>query len=205
MIALFQSFVKLTGWLPAWLCFRTKISYEDRAAQGRRVRGAAILVSNHTSVFDYAVTLFVFPFRTLRVQMAEVLFKKKILGLFLRCMGGIRVDRGAHDFGFLRRSLDVLEKGGVVGIYPEGRLPKKGEARPLPFGAGAAYLALNMPDVPVICLHTDGSYFSLRRRAHVKIGTPLYGRDLADPKACEKENLERATRAIREKVIRLGE
>ena len=201
--AWFQGFVKATGFLPAWLCFRTKIAYEDRDRQSRRIRGAAILVSNHTSVFDYAVYLFVFPFRTLRVQMAEVLFRKPLLGWFLRRMGGIFVDRNAHDFGFLHRSREILEKGGVVGVFPEGRLPRKGEKRPLPFGAGAAYLALSMPEVPVIPLHTDGSYFSLRRRAHVVIGAPLYGRDLADPEADEKENLERITRALRDKVIQL--
>lgn len=200
---LFQGFVKITGWLPAFFCFRTKISFEDRARRSRRLRGPAILISNHTSVYDYAVLLFVFPFRTLRVQMAEVLFQKPVLGWFLRRMGGIRVDRDSRDFSFIDRSLAILRKGGVVGIYPEGRLPREGEERPLPFRPGAAYLALSAPDVPVIPLYTDGSYFHLKRRAHVRIGVPFYARDLADPEADEKENLERVSRAMREKVIAL--
>ena len=89
MIALFNWFVKITGWPVQFLCFRTKILYEDRKVQGRHVKGSAIILSNHTSVFDYAVYLFVFFTRTLRFQMAEVLFEKPLLGLFLKCLGNI--------------------------------------------------------------------------------------------------------------------
>ena len=127
MIALFNWFVKITGWPVQFLCFRTKILYEDRKVQGRHVKGSAIILSNHTSVFDYAVYLFVFFTRTLRFQMAEVLFEKPLLGLFLKCLGGIRVDRNAHDFGFLPKSEKILERGGVIGVFPESRLPLPGE------------------------------------------------------------------------------
>ena len=80
MIRLFNAFVKLTGLPAALLVFRTKVYYEDKAAQGRHIKGAAVLVSNHTSVFDYAVYLFVFFTRTLRTLMAEVLFEKATRG-----------------------------------------------------------------------------------------------------------------------------
>ena len=142
MIALFNWFVKITGWPAQLLCFRTKILYEDRRVQGRHIDGRAIIISNHTSVFDYAVYLFVFWTRTLRFQMAEVLYEKPLLGWFLRLLGGIRVDRNAHDFGFLPKSLSILSRGGVVGIFPESRLPRPGEERPLPFKVSAALLAL---------------------------------------------------------------
>ncbi len=60
MIHFWNLFVKLTGWPVQFLCFRTKIYYEDRRAQGRRIRGGALVISNHTAVYDYAVYLFVF-------------------------------------------------------------------------------------------------------------------------------------------------
>ena len=68
--------------------------------------------------------LFVFPWRTLRYQMAEVLFRKKVLGPFLKAMGGIYLDRDSADMGFMGKSMDILHQGGVVGIFPEGRLPR---------------------------------------------------------------------------------
>ena len=70
---LFQGFVKLTGWLPQWLIFRTKTTFEDRSVQGRGIRGKAIVVSNHNSIWDFAVLLYAFPFRTLRCAAAASL------------------------------------------------------------------------------------------------------------------------------------
>ncbi len=198
---IFNAFVRLTAYPVQLPVFRTKIYYEDKAVQGRRIRGAAIVLSNHTSVWDYAVWMFVFFTRTLRAQMAEVLFQKQPLGLFLKWMGGIRVDRNASDFGFVTRSQEILDKGGVVEIFPESRLPLKGEARPLPFKPSAAYLALQS-GVPVIPVFTDGAYFN-RRRAHVIIGKPVFARDLTDNSLTEKENLTRVSDALRQKIISL--
>ena len=159
LIKLFNAFVKLTGFLPQFICFRTKVYYEDKSVQGRRVKGGAIIVSNHTSVVDYAVYLFVFFCRTLRTVMAEVLFEKKILGTFLKMMGGIKVDRGTNEYGFMSRCGDVLKKRGLLCVFPEGRLPKPGEEKPLPFKPGASYLSL-AENAPIIPVYTNGSYFS---------------------------------------------
>lgn len=202
MKAFFNMLVKITGWIPQKLVFRTKIFYEDKAAQSRKLKGPAILISNHTSVYDYAVFLFVFPRRTLRYQMAEVLFKKRGLGWFLRSMGGIKVERDSFDFGFLEESKGILEKGGVVGVFPESRLPREGEERPLPFKPSAAYLAL-VSGVPVIPLYTNGAYFC-KKRAKVVIGKPMFARELYDPQKDEKSNLVFISEQFRHKVMELG-
>lgn len=201
MVKLFHAFVKLTGWPVQKLCFRTKIYYEDRSVQNRHIRGSAILVSNHTSVYDYAVWLFVFFSRTLRFQMAEVLFQRQPLGTFLRCMGGIRVERDTFNFGFIRKSEEILHRGGVVGIFPEGRLPLPGETRPLPFKPSAAYLALTT-GVPVIPVYTDGSYFR-RRRARVIIGKPLALDAAVDAALPPKQQLAQASELLRKRMMEL--
>lgn len=202
MIGFFNTFTKITGWIAQMICFRTKVYYVDRATQGRRIKGPAIIVSNHTSVFDYAVFLFVFWSRTLRYQMAEVLFEKKLLGLFLKCMGGIYVDRNAHDFDFMLKCEKILKRGGVVGIFPEGRIPNEGEERPLEFGVGAVQLAL-MSGVPVIPVYTNGSYFS-KSQARVIIGKPIYIDELINEEDDYKTNLQLATEELRKNIIELG-
>lgn len=183
------------------MLFRTKVHYEDKKVQGRKIKGAAIIISNHTSVYDFAVMLFTFPFRTLRYLMAEVLFKKKRLSHFLRAMGGIMVDRDAYDFAFLEKCNDILKKKGVVGIFPESRLPKVGEERPLPFAPSAAYLAL-MSGVPVIPVFTNGSYFN-KKRAHVIIGKPIDVQSVADGTLTEKENIEKVNGYLRQRIVEL--
>lgn len=202
MINFWNAFVKITGWLVQKLCFRTKIYYEDRSIQDRHIHGSAILISNHTSVYDYVVFLFVFISRTLRYQMAEVLFEKKPLGTLLRCLGGIRVDRNTYDFGFISISESILQKGGIVGVFPESRIPKPGELRPLPFKPSTAYLALSS-DVPVIPVYTNGSYFN-KKRARVMIGVPIYARQYIDENLSEKAQLELVSEKLRERIIELG-
>ncbi|MGN0473123.1 MAG: lysophospholipid acyltransferase family protein [Lachnospiraceae bacterium] len=199
---LMNGFVKVTAWPVQKAVFRTKIYYEDRRIQSRKVRGPAIIISNHTSVFDYAVFLFVFFGRTLRYQMAEVLFRKKKLGRFLRAMGGIYVDRESSNFGFVAESEHILQKGGVVGIFPESRLPRADEERPLLFKSSAALIALST-GVPVIPVYTAGGYFT-KKRARVIIGTPIDVTAFVDSAATERENLKAVSEGMRQKIIQLG-
>lgn len=197
----FINFTKLTAW-PVWrICFRPKIFYEDKKIQGRKIKGPAIIISNHTSVYDYALFLLIFYGRTLRYQMAEVLFQKKFLGWFLKKMGGIFIDRTHYNFSFVEESIAILEKGGVVGIFPESRLPKKDEVPPLPFKPSAAYIGLES-DVPVIPVYTAGGYFG-KNRASLIIGKPMYLRDYADKNLNEKENLKKISIIMREKILEL--
>ncbi|MDE7405574.1 MAG: 1-acyl-sn-glycerol-3-phosphate acyltransferase [Clostridiales bacterium] len=203
MIALFNWLVKITGWLPQKLCFKTKVYYEDKKAQSRRIKGPAIIISNHTSVYDYAVMMFVFFSRTLRYQMAEVLFKKRGLSGFLRALGGIEVNRDTHETSCIDKSERILKKGGVVGIFPEGRLAKEGETPPIEFKTGAAALAL-MTGVKLIPAYTDGNYFG-KKRARVIIGKPIDARELYDDDKTYRQNLNDVTVALRQKIIDLGE
>lgn len=196
-----NGFVKVTGWPAQKICFRTKISYEDKSVQGRKIKGPAIIISNHTSVYDYAVFIFVFYNRTLRYQMAEVLFKKKRLGRFLKGMGGIYVNRDTFDMGFISESEAIIRQGGVVGIFPESRLPLEDEERPLPFKTSAALIALET-GAKVIPVYTNGSYFN-KKRAKVVIGKPIDAQELLDDNLSDKENLQLVTERMRDKVIEL--
>ncbi len=202
MKAFFNWFVKITAYPVQKLVFRTKIYYEDKKVQSRKIKGPAMVVSNHTSVYDYAVELFVFFSRTVNYQMAEVLFEKKPLGSFLKALGGIKVDRQAFDFGFIEKSKEILDKGGVVGVFPESRIPKEGEQRPLEFKPSAAYLAL-YASVPVVPVYTDGEYFG-KKRARVIIGKPFVASDYLDETKTQKENIAFISEKLRERIIQLG-
>ena len=117
-------------------------------------------------------------------------------------MGGIKVDRNSYNFAFIDECLDVLRDGGVVGIFPESRLAKEGEERPLPFKPSAAYIAL-LSGVPVIPVYTDGNYFG-RKRAKVIIGKPVDVSDWCADESDEKKRLEKISENLRSTVIRLG-
>ena len=194
-------FVKVTGFFAQLLVLRTKTTYEDRKAV-RSLKGPVIIVSNHTALLDYGVYLFVFWWRTLRTVMAEVLFTRPVLKAFLTSMGGIRVDRGAHEFGFIEEAEGILKDGGTILIFPESRLPKKGEERPLPFTESTAFLALRS-GVPVIPVCTNGAYFK-KERTRVVVGKPVMPAEWVTPEQSEKEAVETVTAKLRETIIGLG-
>lgn len=196
---LFTLFVKITGAPGAYIFYKPKVYYENKNEQSLRLPKPCILMSNHTSIADFPLCFALFPFRFIRFLMAEVLFRKgKLFSKFLYLLGGIYVDRDASDFSFLSESIAYLDKGGVVGVFPEGRLPVGGKS--FPFKPGVAILAVNS-DAAIVPVCTDGNY-GLFKRAHVLVGEKIY---LKDHLSCEPENAdaaeyERLTALLEEKM-----
>ena len=200
----FQWFVKITGFPLTLLVFRPKRFFQGgkKPALGRR--GSVIVASNHTSVFDYAALLFAFPCRIIRCAVAEIMYRKNFfMSLFLRLMGCIRVDRENQDFSFLAKCERVLRRRGCVLIFPEARLPRKEEERPLPFKPSAVHLALET-GTPILPVYTDGRYFG-RGRNRIAVGEPIYPREMYDEGLSYKENVEHINDTLRGKIIELGQ
>ena len=84
MIGFFNGFVKVTGWLVQKIIFRTKIYYEDKKVQSRSIKGKAIISSNHTSVYDYAVMLLSFCLERFAIKWRKSSLKRKVLVYFSR-------------------------------------------------------------------------------------------------------------------------
>ncbi|MBO7150508.1 MAG: 1-acyl-sn-glycerol-3-phosphate acyltransferase [Clostridia bacterium] len=196
-------FVKITGFLPQLFVFKTKVYYEDKAVQSRRIKGKAIVISNHNYLMDFAVLMFVFWRRTLRCAVAEVMYHKNFLMTFLlKALGCVKVERDDHDFSFLTKLKGILDRGGIVEIYPEARLPKKGESRPLEFKASYVYLALES-GAPIIPVYSNAKLFG-KERERVIIGKPILVGELYDHNLTEKENIKNINEYIRSKIIELG-
>ena len=200
---LFQWFVRITGFIPQLLVFRIQVHYEDKKLQGRHIRSKAIVVSNHNYLMDFAVLLFVFWSRTLRCAVAEVMYHKNIvMTSLLKLLGCVRVERDSYDFSFLDRMKRILSKGGVVEIFPEARLPRPGEEKPLEFKPSYVHLALES-QAPIIPVYSSGKLFE-RQRLHLVIGKPILVSDLYDSTLSERENIQKINAYVRSKIIALG-
>ena len=198
-------FTKITGAPVSWFYFKKKIYYVNKKKQSRKIKGGAIIVSNHTSVYDYALYLFVFFGRTLRTLMAELLFEKnKLLTWFLYKMGGIRVDRNNYDFNFVGPLIDIVDKGGVALVFPEARIPKPEESVPLPFKPSFVYIALET-GAPIIPVYTNGMYNQKKKRAKVLIGEPIDLSAILGTQEVNKESIDYLTNYVRNQIISLGE
>ena len=201
--AIFLWIIRFTAYPVYWIVFRLKVYYKNKALQSRRIKGKAIIVANHTSIWDVALMLFLFPTRVLRCVVAEIIYTCFAMKYFLPLFGAIRVDRNTQDFNFIAKGTQILDKGGVIEIYPEGRLPDRpGDIPPLPFKPSAIYLALHS-GAPIIPVYTNGKYFS-KERVRVMIGEPINVLDLYDNNISEKENIERINSYLRNTIIEMG-
>jgi 1-acyl-sn-glycerol-3-phosphate acyltransferase len=138
--------------------------------------GPVILAPNHGSYWDHFF-LGIFVQRPISYMTAAEFFPNRVLGGFLQRAGSFPVCRGARDAEALATAAAVLQRGGLIVIYPEGGVCKRGEIseRPRP-GVGTLALRNGAPVVPVAIhpatrLHKWG-FLKLPRIA-VRFGEPL--------------------------------
>lgn len=197
-------FVKITGYIPHLFYFKKKVYYINEKTSSRKIKGPAIIISNHKSVFDFALYMYVFMSRDIYTLVGEVMFEKgKLFGWFLKKLGGIKVERQNYDFDFVNKALEKLNKGKVIEIYPESRLPLVHEKEILPFKPSFVYLALES-GVPIIPVYTNGEY-ATKKRTKVLIGEKIYLSELYDNLKTEKENIDNLCNYVRNYIKELEE
>jgi len=140
-------------------------------------RGPYILVTNHLSVFDTPVLLFLCP-HTIRAFAAAKHRRNPVYAPLLAMAGSIWVRRGEVDREALRGAMEALQRGEVLGMAPEGTRARGVYA--LQRGkTGAAYLATRagVPIVPVGLVGTEKIKENLprlrRTDVRVVIGEPF--------------------------------
>ena len=99
------------------LLFKVRVEGAENVPAG----GAAILASNHLSFSDSIFLPMVLRRRITFVAKAEY-FEDRKTAWFFRAVGQIPIKRGGGSASqrALDSAFDVLEGGGVFGIYPEG-------------------------------------------------------------------------------------
>ena len=210
MSSVLNWFVKITGFPGEIVFYRKKIYYEDKKASNRKIKGGALIISNHTDIYDYPLMMYTFPGRNLHVLVAEITYDMNgFMKWLLKGLGAIRVDRNNHDFAFMSQTTDLLKKNKVCLIYPESRLPNEEEKGTLlEFKPSYIYSALES-GAPIIPVYTNGIYGKQKKlkkdRARVIIGKKIYVRDLYDSNKSEKENIECINDYVKTKILYLKE
>lgn len=119
------------------------------------IKPGSIIVSNHISELDpLIVAEALYAHKLLpRFLAKSSLFKIPVVGRILKATGQIPVERGGPGAKLsLEAAAEVIGRGGVIIIYPEGTLTKDPDKWPMEARTGAARLALktNAPIVPVV-------------------------------------------------------
>lgn len=118
--------------------------------------GPVILAANHRSFIDSLFIPLVVKRRVTFVAKAEY-FDSKKTAWFFRGVGQIPIRRegGSASDGALAAAADVLNDGGVFGIYPEGTRTRTGRLHRGHTGVARLALQCNAPIVPIGLVGTD--------------------------------------------------
>ncbi|HSS62629.1 MAG TPA: lysophospholipid acyltransferase family protein [Candidatus Limnocylindrales bacterium] len=118
-----------------------------------------IIAANHQAWFDPAFIIPFFPERPLVYTMAkrETVFNRAWKRRLLPLIGvfPISPNKGELDEQGLRTVYQLLERWGVVLMFPEGRYSRGRALRPLKNGIGFFALHSGVPIVPVAVRGTD--------------------------------------------------
>jgi 1-acyl-sn-glycerol-3-phosphate acyltransferase len=140
-----------------------------------------IIAANHQAWFDPGFIIPFFPESPMVYTMAkrETVFNRAWKRRLLPLIGvfPISPSRGELDEAGVRTVYQILDRGGVVLIFPEGRYSRGRAVRPLKTGVGYFALQAGVPVCPVAVRGTDVLYPF--RRIEVSIAPPI----LPDPPA----------------------
>ncbi|MEM7806921.1 MAG: lysophospholipid acyltransferase family protein [Planctomycetota bacterium] len=114
--------------------------------------GPAVIAANHTAGLDPIAIQSTCPRPIIWVMTAEH-FDNPALRGFLTHVEMIRIDRTKRDAGAWRQALGALDRGHVVGVFPEGRIERTDDL--MPFEDGLATMA-SRADVDIYPAYLDG-------------------------------------------------
>ena len=140
-------------------------------------QGSFLLASNHLSFLDPPALGCRLP-RNLHYFARDSLFKGP-LGVIIRNLNSIPVNRSQLDLGTLRKVLAVLREGHPLLVFPEGTRSPDGTLRRGKKGVG---MLVAKSQVPVVPARVEGAYEilgkgkllpRLGRKLTIRYGTPI--------------------------------
>ncbi|OII69989.1 1-acyl-sn-glycerol-3-phosphate acyltransferase [Streptomyces sp. CC77] len=146
--------------------------------------GAAIVAGNHLSFSDHFLMPAVLPRRITFLAKQEYFtgpgLRGRATAAFFRSAGQIPVDRSGRDAGraAIREGLEVLRRGELLGIYPEGTRSHDGRLYKGKVGVAVMALTAGVPVVPCAMVGTfeiqpPGKALPKIKRVSIRFGEPL--------------------------------
>ncbi|WP_327123526.1 lysophospholipid acyltransferase family protein [Streptomyces sp. NBC_01727] len=185
------------------LLFRPRIEGLEHIPE----KGAAIVAGNHLSFSDHFLMPAIIRRRITFLAKAEYFtgpgLKGRLTAAFFRSAGQIPVDRSGKEAGqaAIREGLGVLNKGELLGIYPEGTRSHDGRLYKGKVGVAVMAIKAQVPVVPCAMVGTfeiqpPGKVVPRIKQVTIRFGEPL---DFA--RYAGMENQKAAIRAVTDEIM----
>lgn len=160
--------------------------------------GGYVVVSNHHSLIDPAFLAIRFRRQLFFMAKAE-LFRNKLLGWWLSKCGAFPVNRGEGDKGSLEHAVEIVQRGDLLGIFPEGTRSRTGvPSRPK---SGAAYIAAAAKCGILPCAVIFDGPLKIGKKVKLVVGKPISYEEMGWTD--DKASLKRVSKRIMAEIIAL--
>ncbi len=161
----------------AWALFRTFFGFRVEGRDHEPRSGPVIVVSNHLSDLDPLVVGAALR-RRVGYMAKHELFVNPLVRWWITACGGFPVRRGEPDRRALRTALELLQRGGVLVMFPEGTRGLDRTLRPPEPGTAMLAMRTRAAILPLAVLGTDealprDSHRLRRATIRVRIGEPI--------------------------------
>jgi 1-acyl-sn-glycerol-3-phosphate acyltransferase len=157
-----------------WLLRGVVTSYFQLEAVNANVvpsTGGGIILSNHLTLFD-PIWVYLMMRRPIYFAATEDLFRIRFLGMLIRWFGAFPKRKAASDISALRSIFAIAERGGMIGVFPEGVRSWDGSNQPLNSGIAKLIKKLGLP---VYVCRLEGAYLVYPRWARRWRHLPVRG------------------------------
>jgi len=179
--------------------FKKLYRVEIIGAENEPEEGPFIVCANHLSNHDVVLLAACLKHQERYLAKAE-LFKIPLLKQLITALGAFPVDRKKGDVAAIKKMIQLLENGEVVGIFPQGhRYPRLHPANtPIKHGAGLVACRTKVTVLPV-AIENKKMKIGFFRKTVLKIGKPIEFSDFGNIE-CNKSGYEQVTGEIFAKI-----
>ena len=164
-------------------------------------KGPVLLLCNHQSNLD-PIIVGISCQRQLHFLARETLFDNPLLGVILRSMNSIPIDRDGTGLAGIKATMKVLKQGHIVLLFPEGTRTKDGEIQRLKPGFCTLARRCKATLVPMAI---EGAFDSWPRGTSLPQPHPVsvvFGKPLTPDKVAEIDTDPKLVQAIEAEMHR---
>lgn len=192
-------------WYAGLLLFKCIFHLKIKGKQKIPPQGGMIIAANHRSYLDPIVLALLVP-RRMNFVAKEELFQNPLFGCLISRLGAFPLKRGRLDKGAYKKALQILKRGRILALFPEGTRSRSGRLGKLREGPVRMALYCEVPLVPVVIKGTEkilppGARFIKKGKIQMEVGEPfLFNRSLKE----QEKDVAVFLKRLREQMIAMG-